>query len=177
MSDVSALTPLDPTATKPPGQPTDAVADQMGADVFLQLLVAQLKYQDPTSPAEGTEFLAQTAQFTMVEKLTQLADQAEAAAVNNRNLGAISMVGRQVTWLQPDGTTGEGVVETARLGSAGPVLIVDGAEVPFDGVASVADAPPDEPPATDPVATEPSLTTDESTTPTATDGTTDAPAS
>ncbi len=172
MTDVSAIDPsaartaaTSASASGDAGSATDAVADQMGADVFLQLLVAQLKYQDPTSPAKGTEFLAQTAQFTMVEKLTQLADHAEAGAVTSRNLGAVSMVGRQISWLKPDGTYGHGLVETARLGTAGPVLVVDGTDVPFDSVASVSDAP------------DPSSSTDASTTPAATDGTPGATAS
>ena len=51
--------------------PTDA----MGSDTFLKLLVAQLKYQDPSKPADATAMMGQTAQFQMVEKLQQLADQ------------------------------------------------------------------------------------------------------
>ncbi|MEM1117994.1 MAG: flagellar hook capping FlgD N-terminal domain-containing protein [Bacteroidota bacterium] len=41
-------------------------------DAFLQLLVAQLRNQDPTSPQDGHEFAAQLAQFSSVEQLTQL---------------------------------------------------------------------------------------------------------
>ena len=47
----------------------------MGSDAFLKLLVAQLKYQDPSHPTDGTQMMAQTAQFQMVEKLQQLDDQ------------------------------------------------------------------------------------------------------
>jgi flagellar hook assembly protein FlgD len=39
--------------------------------VFLQLLVAQLKNQNPTNPADGTEFVTQLAQFTTLEQETQ----------------------------------------------------------------------------------------------------------
>jgi flagellar basal-body rod modification protein FlgD len=39
--------------------------------VFLQLLVAQLKYQDPQSPADGTQFVTQLAQFADLEQVTQ----------------------------------------------------------------------------------------------------------
>jgi flagellar basal-body rod modification protein FlgD len=41
--------------------------------VFLQLLVAQLKNQDPASPADGTQFITQLAQFTTLEQDTQSA--------------------------------------------------------------------------------------------------------
>lgn len=140
MTDISALASSTPTGGQPTAPP--GVADELGADTFLQLLVAQLKYQDPTSPAEGTEFLAQTAQFTMVEKLTQLAEQSEASAVVNRNLGAASMVGRTVSWTADDGTAREGVVTRAALGSDGPVLTGDDAEVPFERISSVSHTPP-----------------------------------
>jgi flagellar basal-body rod modification protein FlgD len=39
--------------------------------VFLQLLVAQLKYQDPESPADGTQFVTQLAQFADLKQVTQ----------------------------------------------------------------------------------------------------------
>ena len=44
----------------------------MGKDTFLKLLVAQLKYQNPLEPTDSAAFMAQTAQFTVVEKLDAL---------------------------------------------------------------------------------------------------------
>ena len=177
MSDVSAVNPFAPKA---PTAPTGGATDQLGADTFLQLLVAQLKYQDPTSPADGTEFLAQTAQFTMVEKLSQLAEQGEANAIVSRNLGAASLVGRTVTWLNADGTTGTGVVSAARLGTDGPVLRVGGTDVPFDHVSEVATAAAPKTTTTTtttaPASTPPTTTAPTNSTGTATDdGATDQP--
>lgn len=43
--------------------------DQLASkDVFLKLMVAQLKHQDPMSPADGTQFVTQLAQFTQLEQ-------------------------------------------------------------------------------------------------------------
>jgi flagellar basal-body rod modification protein FlgD len=47
----------------------DPLANQ---NVFLQLLVTQLKYQDPQNPADGTQFITQLAQFTEVSNTTQM---------------------------------------------------------------------------------------------------------
>jgi len=49
--------------------------DEMGKDSFLNLLVAQLRYQDPLNPAEDTQFVSQLAQFSQLE-FTQNSTQA-----------------------------------------------------------------------------------------------------
>ena len=49
--------------------PTSALTSQ---STFLQLLVAQLKNQNPLSPADGIQFVTQLAQFTSLEQNTQM---------------------------------------------------------------------------------------------------------
>lgn len=41
-------------------------------DLFLKLLVAQLKNQDPLNPADGLQFVSQLAEFTALEQSTQM---------------------------------------------------------------------------------------------------------
>jgi flagellar basal-body rod modification protein FlgD len=48
--------------------------DALGRDVFLQLLITQLQNQDPLQPQENGEFIAQLAQFSSLENLTQIKD-------------------------------------------------------------------------------------------------------
>lgn len=50
------------------------VSNEMGKDQFLQLLVAQMQYQDPLEPTSNTEWVAQMATFSMVESLNGMKD-------------------------------------------------------------------------------------------------------
>ena len=64
----------DPNQAKPQAA-TDPLANK---NVFLQLLVAQLKNQDPLSPADGLQFVTQLTQFTSLEQSTQMRDDLDA---------------------------------------------------------------------------------------------------
>jgi flagellar basal-body rod modification protein FlgD len=109
----------------------------MGKDMFLKLLVAQMKYQDPANPATGTEFLAQTAQFTMVEKLSDLSSaQADLLAAQLR-LGASNRVGRTVTYVGTDGREAPGTVTSASFSGSSPTLRVGSTDVPLSSVKEV----------------------------------------
>jgi flagellar basal-body rod modification protein FlgD len=111
--------------------------DQMGKDTFLKLLVAQLKYQNPLSPTDGTEFMAQTAQFTVVEKLDELSKQNAELISANRALGASGLIGKQVVTSGLDGSDVVGTVTGVRFDAGGPVLLTGDTEVSLTAVKEV----------------------------------------
>lgn len=106
-------------------------------DTFLQLLVAQLKYQDPLNPTDQTQFLAQSAQFTSLEKMEAVAQQTAQAFAAQMAFGASTLVGQTVTYLDASGVEVTGAVESVRFGGTGPMLSVGGAEVDMTSVVSV----------------------------------------
>ena len=114
--------------------------DELGKDDFLKLLVAQLRYQDPSSPMDSSQFMAQTTQLTSVEKLTELAATSRDGFAVQQRLGAASMVGRSVSWTAEDGTTGSGAVSAVSLAGPQPVLTIGDVEVPLDRVTRVANS-------------------------------------
>jgi flagellar basal-body rod modification protein FlgD len=57
----------NPPATQP-SPTTGSTSDLGNQQTFLQLLVAQLKYQDPLQPQDGTQFVTQLAQFSDLEQ-------------------------------------------------------------------------------------------------------------
>ncbi len=87
-------------------------SDELGQKAFLKLMITQLENQDPLSPQENGEFIAQLAQFSSVESLDKLNNQFDdfsQSFVSNQALQASSLVGRSVsvpassTRLDPDG--------------------------------------------------------------------------
>ena len=125
--------PVGGYATVPPPSATPQVdrGDQMGKDTFLKLLVAQMRYQDPSKPVDSSQMIAQTATFTQVEKLEQLATMSATSLVLQEHAAAGAMVGRKVTYTDTTGATVSGLVSSVRLasGKSEAVAIVDGKEV------------------------------------------------
>ena len=68
---VGQITPTTPAATSP-SSAASTRETALGRDAFLQLLVTQLRHQDPTQPKADGEFIAQLAQFSSLEQLTQI---------------------------------------------------------------------------------------------------------
>ena len=69
-------------------------------DSFLRLLVTQLEHQDPLNPKNDTEFIAQLAQFSSLEQLTNINKSiGTIESTFNRQdlLGAVSFIGKEVT--------------------------------------------------------------------------------
>ncbi len=101
MSDISGVgSALDAISVANKYKKEEAKPQELGQDAFLQLMISQLKNQDPLSPQENGEFVAQLAQFSSVEGLDKLNNSFESFAnkfVSNQALQASSLVGRSVT--------------------------------------------------------------------------------
>lgn len=65
------LGPADPASTQSTQPRKD---DGLGRDAFLQLLVTQMSHQNPLQPQEDGAFIAQLAQFSSLEQLTNIDD-------------------------------------------------------------------------------------------------------
>ena len=72
---------------------------ELGKQEFLRLLTTQLQQQDPLNPQDGTEFVAQLAQFTSLERLVNLEtglDNVAAASLASNSTMAASLIGKSV---------------------------------------------------------------------------------
>ena len=93
----------------------------------------------PSNPTDSSQFLAQSAQFTALEKMQDVADQTAKLLSAQMAFGASGLVGKQVSWTDTDGTTKSGTVSGVTFGVDGPVLDVNGEDVPIGSVLSVTD--------------------------------------
>lgn len=133
------------SATEPPASAgASNTLGGLGSEAFLNLLVAQMRYQNPMAPADGAAMLQQTAQFTTVETL-QAISEANQRLMGLQEVGmALAVVGKDVSALAVDGTRIDATVDGVRFTIDGPMLQLDGREVPLDNVLQVsqaADAP------------------------------------
>jgi flagellar basal-body rod modification protein FlgD len=98
MTSAPILGPAQPTVTPPPTAAKGKSA--LGKDEFLQLLVTQLRHQDPLNPADAAQFSSQLAQFSSLEQLSNLnslltKQQTDNQFANQTSLGA-SLIGKNV---------------------------------------------------------------------------------
>jgi flagellar basal-body rod modification protein FlgD len=106
----------------------------MGSDAFMKLLVAQMRYQNPMSPQDGTEYLAQVSQYAMVEQLQKVSQAQEEVSGYQRALMATSMVGAQVTGTGEAGNPLTGTVLRVEYRSGKPALITTDGVIDVDKV-------------------------------------------
>jgi flagellar basal-body rod modification protein FlgD len=115
-SPVGATDPTTHTTTTSTSQVSRD--DQMGSDMFLKLLVAEMKYQDPSSPMSTSDMMAQTATLTQTQSLQKIATQNTQLIAMQRSLSAGALVGQTVSYTADDGTTQTGAVTAVKIDTA-----------------------------------------------------------
>lgn len=76
MNTLDAIRTQSATRSDPSGSTASTAKDSLATkDTFLQLLVAQMRNQDPLQPTDGVQFLTQLAQFSSLEKSIELKDE------------------------------------------------------------------------------------------------------
>lgn len=126
---IDPLSSVSPTAAapRPPVQ-------TMGSEVFMSLLVAQLRNQDPSTPMNTNEMIAQTTQLAMMESLTGLSRLTEEGFGLQMRIAATSTVGATVSYRDDSGAERQGVATAVSFRGAVPTVTVDGRELPLDAI-------------------------------------------
>lgn len=97
-------------------------------DAFLKIFLAQLQYQDPLNPANGTEFIAELAQFGMLEQLANLTDALNQLVQYEQKAQVASLIGKTVKIAGDGNSMVEGVVSAVRWSGNQVSLVVNDQE-------------------------------------------------
>ena len=116
---------------------TEKSGSTLGKDAFLQLLVAQMKYQDPLEPTSNTEYISQLATFSSLEEMQNMT-----SALNLQR--ASSLVGQEVYVKTVDSITGSsgyvhGKVDFVTYENGKAYVSINGSNYPLDDVDSIYD--------------------------------------
>lgn len=98
-------------------------------DQFLQMLMAELKNQNPMNPnsSDPMQFVTELAQFTSVEQQTYTAESTQTIASGQNNATAIALIGHTVNYTDPTTKAPtSGVVQAVTFTSSGPTLTING---------------------------------------------------
>lgn len=117
----------------------------LGKQDFLNLLMVQLRNQDPLNVQQDKEFIAQMAQFSTLEQTTNLNLAMENLAGFQQLTQGAALIGKEIEAQIPgdddtEATTLTGIVEETRLVDGQIQLIVEGQTVEFKHILSIREA-------------------------------------
>ena len=120
---MASVSPLTVAPTSGTNTSTNS-ASTLGKDDFLRLLIGQLRSQNPLNPSTDQDYIAQMAQFSMVEQVSNMALANERMLKTLRTDQAFGLLGKTVTYTKADGTEAEGVVQQVTIEDNVPTLTV-----------------------------------------------------
>lgn len=109
----------------------------MDSEMFMQLLVSQLKNQDPSSPMDTNAMIGQTTQLAMMEQITNQTTTANEGFSLQMRIAASNMVGREVSYTGADGKPVTGTATSVSFADAVPKVTVAGKEVALDLISGI----------------------------------------
>lgn len=109
----------------------------LDSETFMSLLVTQLRNQDPSSPMDTNQMIAQTTQLAMMEKLTAMSSTADENFSLQMRTAAAAMVGHTVTYTDAAGASATGIVTAVSYAGSVPQVTVGAASVALDAISGV----------------------------------------
>ncbi|MGV8968429.1 MAG: flagellar hook assembly protein FlgD [Cellulomonas sp.] len=114
----------------------EASKGTMDKQAFLELLVTQLRNQDPSSPMDSNALMAQTTQMASMESLTELSTTSRESFALQMRVAAAAMVGQNVSYANGAETLTGAVTSVSFAGST-PMVTVGGKQVPLDSISAI----------------------------------------
>lgn len=110
---------------------------ELDKDAFLQILVAQMRYQNPMDPQDSNQFISQVVELTTMEQMFNLSKGMEMLLKAQELSLSASLVGKQVTVAGPDGQDVRGAVEKVVISEKDIRLVIDGISYDYGAVKEI----------------------------------------
>ena len=117
------------------GASSTGMAGLLDPTTFLNLLVDELKYQNPLNPTSSSDFMSQIAQLSQVEQLQSVSSASQMGE-------AAGLIGKTVTANDQSGNAISGVVTGVTNGTSGPLLNVGNSTVSLADVEQIGTSDP-----------------------------------
>jgi flagellar basal-body rod modification protein FlgD len=106
----------------------------------MQLLVAQLRAQDPSSPMDTNAMMSQTTQLSSMEQLTSLTSLTQETFALQMRMAAAGLVGKTVGYTAADGTAQTGIATAVSYTGSVPMVTIGNQSVSLDAISGVVSA-------------------------------------
>lgn len=128
---VTSATDMSSTGSFATGSTKTASTGTVDYNTFLQLLIAQMKNQDPTNPMDTAQYMSQFAQLSTVEQAIQTNAKLDALLSSSALSQAEGLIGRTANFTTSDGITVTGKIASVSINSDGAVATLDnGTKIP-----------------------------------------------
>lgn len=111
--------------------------NDIGADTFLKLLIAELQNQDPLSPMENSEMVQQLNQIYQVQSNMKMVETFDAVTLSQNLASAAGLLGKTIQGLDDGAATVTGQVEGVTIVDGVPKLHVGGSVVSLKNVSVI----------------------------------------
>ncbi|MCC9206025.1 flagellar hook capping FlgD N-terminal domain-containing protein [Arthrobacter sp. zg-Y769] len=126
------------------GTTTRAPKQTMDSEVFMHLLVTQLRNQDPSSPMDTNQMISQTTELASMEQLTSMAKMDEENFSLQMRIAAAALIGQTVTYTNDDGVAVTGTAKSVSYAAGVPTVNINGEDVLLDRISGVVDGAADQ---------------------------------
>lgn len=124
----------------PPSATTNVSKQKMDGEMFLQLLVAQLRAQDPSSPMDTNAMMTQTAQLASMEQLTTMSNLTQESFSLQMRMAASGLIGKEVGYVDADGKEQKGIATAVSFADSVPTVTIGGKSIRLDAISGVTTA-------------------------------------
>ena len=122
---VTSATDKTGNGSTPTGSTPTASTNAVNYNTFLQLLIAEMKNQDPTNPTDTSQYMSQFAQMSSVEQAMQTNTKLDALLSSSALSQADGLIGRTATFTDSTGTTMSGKITSVSINSDGSIATLD----------------------------------------------------